>query len=109
MKIEYSKKLEKTFAKDMSLLKAYGERAKKIIQRRNELSAATDLTVIAKIPAARLHPLTGKRNRDWAVDIYKNWRICFQIGNDPMPILTDGGVDLSKVTIIIITSVEDYH
>ncbi len=110
MKIEYStRKIGKTFADEKAIIKAYGDRAKKIKQRHNELENADNLEIISRIAAARLHPLNGNRNEDWAVDIYKNWRICFQIGNYPLPKLEDGGINLSKVTIIIISSVEDYH
>jgi proteic killer suppression protein len=103
------KKLGRTFEDEQSIYKAYGDRAKKINQRLVALQVATSLQVIAMIPAARLHPLNGRRNGTWAVDIYKNWRICFEIANDPIPVLEDGSVDLSLVTDIIITSVEDYH
>lgn len=110
MKIDYTpKKLAKTFADEKSISKAYGDRARKVNQRHGELFVASSLDVISKIPAANLHPLKGDRTGDWAVDIYKNWRICFEINHSPIPQFESGGVDFSKVTRIIITSVEDYH
>ena len=109
MKIDYNpRKLAKIFADERSLLKAYGDRAKKINQRHGELKAASSLYVISKT-AANLHPLKGNRGGDWAVDIYKNWRICFEINHDPIPYIEGAGIDFNKVTDIIIISVEDYH
>lgn len=96
MDIDYTpKKLAKTFADEKSILKAYGDRAKKIMQRHGELQVATSLDVMSKIPAARLHPLKGNKSGYWAVDIYKNWRICFEINQKPLPTLPDGGVDFT--------------
>jgi proteic killer suppression protein len=110
VKIDYNpKKLGKTFADEKAMLKAYGDRAKKVIQRKRELAAAENLDVIAKIPAANLHPLKGNRNGDWAIDVFKNWRICFEIAHNPLPTISDGGIDFARVTDITIVSVEDYH
>ena len=86
----------------------YGERAKKLKQRINQLESSDTLLDMSKIPAARLHPLKGNRDNEWAVDILKNWRICFEIGNNPIPKSGDS-VDLSKVSQIHIISIEDYH
>lgn len=111
MKIDYNpKKISKTFADERAMIKAYGEvRAKKVNQRKKELESAANLEVISKIPVANLHPLKGNRNGDWAVDVHNNWKMCFQINHNPLPFKSDGGIDLAKVTDIIIISVEDYH
>ena len=110
MDISYSpNKLEKSLTNDKLLLATYGERAKKLKQRMNELVSSNTLLDMSKIPAARLHPLKGNRNKEWAVDIYKNWRICFEIAGNPIPMPDDKGIDLSKVSQINIISVVDYH
>ncbi len=110
MKIQYkTKKLEKTLTSDKELQKNYGVLARKIKKRINELTSAENLSVIEKLPALRLHPHKGNNKDIWSIDIQANWRILFSIGNDPIPILEDGGINIKEVTIITITSVEDPH
>lgn len=104
-----SKKLEKSLTIDKEIAKSYGELAKKIKQRIIALEEAEDLSTIEKIPAMRLHPYKGDRAGEWSIDIFKNWRICFEINHDPIPEKEDGGVNLVEVTAIKILSVEDPH
>lgn len=109
MELSYkSNKLEKSFT-DKGLVKSYGPLAKKIKQRKNELISAENLRVISLMPALRLHQLQGNRKGTWSIDIHQNWRILFEINQDPIPTLEDGGVDLKAITIICIESVEDTH
>jgi proteic killer suppression protein len=57
----------------------------------------------------RLHQHIGKGKGTWSIDIQENWRILFEINQDPIPTLEDGGIDLKAITIISIESVEDPH
>lgn len=110
MKIFYkNNKLKISLTVDKEIIKTYGTRAKKIKQRMNELESWDTLHDISRLPALRLHPLKGNKKGEWAVDIQKNWRICFEISNGPLPLLEDGGIDLSMVNEIKIISIEDYH
>lgn len=110
MKISYkSNKLERNLSFDKALLKNYGRIAKKLKQRKNELESWPTLHDISKLPALRLHPLQGNKEGIWSVDIHKNWRILFEIDEDPIPLLEDGGIDLTKVYSICIASIEDTH
>jgi proteic killer suppression protein len=110
MKLTYkNNKLEKSLTVDKEIIKAHGQLAKKIKQRINELQEADNLAVIATLPFMRLHPYKGARKGEWSIDIFKNWRICFEIANQPIPVMEDAGVDLAKVTSIKIMSVEDPH
>lgn len=110
MKLSYkTNKLEKSFTTDKGLAKSYGTLAKKIKQRRIQLESADNLEVISKLPALRLHQLIGKGKGTWSIDIHQNWRILFEIDQDPIPSLENGGVDLKAIKIICITSVEDPH
>jgi len=104
-----SKKLKKRLTQDQELLKSYGRIAKKIKQRMKELKAAENLAVIQAMPSLRLHPYGGGRRGEWSIDIHRNWRICFKIGEDPIPCKEDGGVSLENVHKIHILSVEDPH
>jgi len=110
MRIVYkTKKLEKSLTDEKELIRKYGQRAKKIKQRRKELEAAENLFIFSKIPQARLHPYSGDRSGEWSVDILKNWRLFIEISQNPIPVFEDGSIDLAKVTTIEIISVEDPH
>lgn len=110
MKLRYkTNKLEKELTTDKGLLKSYGTKAKKIKQRINQLKSAENLSIIGKIPVLRLHQHVGKGKGTWSIDIQQNWRILFTIGHDPVPTLEDGGVDITKVTIIKIEEITDPH
>jgi proteic killer suppression protein len=110
MELSYkTNKLEKSLTTDKGLAKSYGKLAKKIKQRRIQLESADNLETISKLPVLRLHQHTGKGKGTWSIDIQENWRILFEIDQDPIPSLEDGGVDLKAITIICVTSVEDPH
>ena len=110
MELTYkNNKLEKSLSTDKGLSKNYGRLAKKIKQRINQLISADNLQIISKIPVLRLHQYSGKGKGIWSIDIQENWRILFKIDQDPIPIIEDGSVDLLKITIISIESLEDPH
>lgn len=110
MGINYkTKKLKKILTDERKLLSEFGQRAKKINQRLNEIKSADDLRMLGELPQLRLHPYKGKREGEWSIDIKDNWRLIFTLDHDPIPTLDDGGVDLTKITIIKIESVEDPH
>lgn len=110
MELSYkNNKLEKSLTTDKVLAKSYGKLAKKIKQRRIQLESAENLEVISKLPVLRLHQHIGKGKGTWSIDIQENWRILFEINQDPIPTLEDGGVDLKAITIIKIEEVTDPH
>ena len=110
MKLSYrTNKLEKSLTTDKGLAKTFGTMAKKTKQRITQLESADNLEDISKLSALRLHPYQGDKKGIWSIDIHKNWRILFEIDQEPIPALEDGGVDLYAITIINIVSVEDPH
>ncbi len=110
MEITYkNNKLKKTLTNDNELIKTYNVLAKKIKERRVDLELVDNLGVISKMPAWRLHFYSGDRKGEWSIDIFKNWRIIFEIDQEPIPKLEDEGVNLSEVTAIKIVSIEDPH
>lgn len=110
MKINYkTKKLEQSLTDERKLLKVFGQRAKKIKQRIKEIKSAENLKILGELPQLRLHPYKGKRKGEWSIDIKDNWRIIFTLDHHPLPTLKDGGVDLTKITVIRIESIEDPH
>jgi proteic killer suppression protein len=110
MELSYkNNKLKKSLTTDKGLLKLNSRLAKKIKRRRIELESADNLEVISKLPVLRLHQYKGNRKGTWSIDIQENWRILFEVNQDPIPTLEDGRIDLKAITIISIESVEDPH
>lgn len=110
MTISYkNNKLKKSLETDKGIVKTYGKLAKKVKLRITQLKNADNLRIISQLPVLRLHQHIGKGKGTWSIDIQENWRILFEINQDPIPTLEDGGVDLEAITIITIESVEDPH
>lgn len=111
MNITYkSRKLEKSLTIDKELIKAYNKQAKKIKQRKTQLESAATLLDIDKLPQLRLHQYKGDRRGEWSIDIHKNWRLIFEIVNDPIPMIDNNNeINLNQVTDIRILSIEDPH
>jgi proteic killer suppression protein len=110
MELSYkNNKLKKSLTTDKGLFKSYGKLAKKIKQRRIQLESAENLEVILMLPVLRLHQHIGKGKGTWSIDIQENWRILFEINQDTIPTLDDGGIDLKAITIISIESIVDPH
>ena len=104
MKINFtSKKLKKKFETKKELEKAYGtRRARKIIQRVNELYAAESLQDIKHIPSSRLHRLSGNYKNYFAIDLVHPYRLIIKP--------EDGKIeDLRTITLVEVFKVEDYH
>ncbi len=108
-----TKKMEKAANKYAALQKEYGEHAKKIAMRLQQLGAAENLSIYEQLdPLARLHQLTGDRFEEFAVDISGNFRLLFKVLNDPVPRKDDGSeaIDRRRVTKIMILELrKDYH
>ena len=110
MQINYkTKKLKRNLTDDRKLLKTYGQRAKKIKQRIKEIKSAENLKILGEIPQLRLHSYKGKREGEWSIDIKDNWRLIFTLEHEQTTTLKYGRLDLAKITIIKIESIEDPH
>ncbi|MFG0249796.1 MAG: type II toxin-antitoxin system RelE/ParE family toxin [Phycisphaeraceae bacterium JB051] len=83
--------------------------ASKLKQRLMELSAAETLEQISRLPPARCHELKENYKGKLAVTLKEQYRLIFEVGNDPRPCLEDGGLDWEKVTEVVILEVVDYH
>ena len=111
MDISYNdKKLREICNDERSLIKKFGKQiAEKIIMRLNEFASAENLSEIPVSPPPRRHELAGERKGQFAVDLKHPYRLIFIPANDPLPIKSDGGVDLTKISKIEILEVIDYH
>lgn len=110
MNIDFSSnKLRKILTDAREMQKAFGNMAKKVSQRMEQLKAAPTLFDIINYPAARCHQLKGERKAEWAIDISVNHRMIFEINQNPVPINKDNSVNTLKVTDIMIIGTTDYH
>jgi len=107
-----SRKVEKAASAERESVRLWGaDRARVVRRRLAELTAAANLAVISTLPPARLHPLSGDRDGQLAVDALHPFRLVFEPYNDDdeIPRRADGGVDKAQITAIRILAVEDYH
>ena len=102
--------LEKAYNDLSFLARKYGpKRAKLLRQRFDDLKGVANLAVLRSLPQGRCHELKGNRAGMLAVDVGHPYRLIFEPANDPIPRKPDGGLDWTKVTVIKILAVEDYH
>lgn len=80
--------------------------AKKLRTRLSDLESATN---VSDLVAGRPHPLKDDRAGQFAVDLHGGFRLVFSPHHDPCPMLLDGGINWTKVTIICIEFIGDYH
>jgi proteic killer suppression protein len=105
-----SNKLAKVLNEEARLKKDYGvKNARQIRLRMAVLAAASTLADVPTLPPDRRHQLTADRRGCFAVDAEHPFRIVFEPGHDPVPLKEDGGIDLRRVTAIIILEIVDYH
>ncbi|AQU05234.1 killer suppression protein [Dehalococcoides mccartyi] len=105
-----NRKLASIFNSEKNLKIAYGpENCKKIMNRMAVLKAAYCLDEIPVKPPERRHELKGDRKGQLAVDLKHPCRLIFRPTSNPLPLKTDGGLDLRSVKGIEILEVEDYH
>lgn len=110
MKISYKKnKLEKQLSSASEIKKNFGVHAKRLSSRLDDIVSSPTLAVLKQIPAANCHSLSGGRAGQWAVDVSGNFRLIFEIDEDPIPKMEDGSIDASAVTNICIVEIVDYH
>jgi len=83
-------------------------RAHKINQRLGQFRVAKNLADRRDFPG-RCHELKGSRAGQLALDLDHPYRLIFEPAHDPVPRKTDGGLDWTAVTAVLIIGVEDYH
>ncbi len=108
--IFHNKKLEKECNEAKLMVKKHGPLRAKLLQKRlTELRAAAVLEDIFRLPQARCHELRENRKGELAVDLDHPYRLIFEPADEPLPAKPDGGLDRTRVTIVRILGIEDYH
>lgn len=89
--------------------KRWGADGWKILSRRLALiEAAPTLASLDNAPG-NCHALTADRAGDFAMALWRGYRLVFEPAVDPLPIDSDGRLIRSQVTEVVIKEVVDYH
>lgn len=100
-------KIQDLCQKKASAVKKLGDiSARKLRARLADLEAAA---TVSELVSGRPHTLKGNRAGEFALDLAGGDRICFSAAHSPNPILADLSIDWSKVTVICIEFIGDYH
>lgn len=84
-------------------------RAKKMHLRLGQMTAAANLAELMTLPQARCHQLGADRDEQFSLDLDGPYRLIVEVDHDPVPRRDDGGVDLDRVTRLIVIEVADTH
>lgn len=85
------------------------ENAKLLKRRLEDLASSITLEDMRNIQQARCHELKGIRAGQLAVNLKQPYRLIFEVADDPVPTLDDGGLDWKNVISVRILEVTDYH
>ena len=102
-------RLEKQLSNASEIKKAFGNDAKKVSARLDDIRASPNLASLMKIPQANCHSLKGDRKGEWALNISANRRLIFEIVDDPVPQNDDGSINTILITDIRLSEIVDYH
>lgn len=73
------------------------------------LERVDSLAGVPVSPPYRRHRLSGNRAGQFAIDLLHPYRLIMVPYQDPIPVLEDGGVDISGVIAVEIVEIVDYH
>jgi toxin HigB-1 len=105
-----TRKLQKSCSSEKAMRADWGPKmAEKIALRLAQLEAADNLEVIARSGLGRFHEHKGDRQGQLSLDLVHPQRLIFQPNHDPVPVKEDGGLDLLKVTSVLILEITDPH
>lgn len=83
--------------------------ARRLAVRLQELEAALALADLRHLPQARAHELTGDRAEQISLDLVHPKRLLLSVMNNPIPRASDGGIDWSEVTAVVVEDIADTH
>jgi len=102
-------KLEKLCNDDKTATRSLGTAsARKLRGRLDDLQALKVLSPAFQLPG-RFHPLSHDRAGQYAFELQGGCRLVVEPFADPLPKLSDGSVDLTKITAVKVVFVGDYH
>jgi plasmid maintenance system killer protein len=105
-----TKKLAKLLNNQKDTLRAYGsDNGRRILLRLQQISDASNLAELAKLPQTRVHELKADRDEQISVDVKHPYRLLLVPGHDETPRKDDGGLDWSRITKVTIVEIADTH
>lgn len=111
MEIGFSTTRFEKLCTDQSLRqrKLGAERARKLLMRLDQLSAAANLAEFSKLPQVRCHQLVVDRDEQFLADLDGPYRLIFELADDPIPRTSDGGIDTSAVRRVALIEITNTH
>lgn len=100
--------MQRSCSSEREAARRWGENAPVLLTRLALLRAADRLHDLIDAPG-KFHALTGARAGQFALALRGPHRLIFEIADEPVPTLADGGVDLAEVRSIRILEVAQYH
>ena len=101
-------RLRALLSDDRRLTKRYGpDMARQVQKRMRQLKDYDNLRLLMAGPGG-CHLLTRERAGSFALNLPRGWRLVFEPAAPP-PRLGDGGIDLKRVSSVVITELVDYH
>lgn len=85
------------------------ERAKKVLQRLNQMDAAPTLSDLMALPQARCHQLSADRDEQFSLDLDGPYRLAIEVADNPVPRRQDGGIALDQVRRVTVLGIIDSH
>ncbi len=109
MEINFKTKKLGTILNNGKLInKKYGASAKKIKMRLNDMAMVDNLEELMRLPGKH-HPLKGDREGQFACYLEHPFRLIYEPDDSPLPIADNNTLIYSKVTIVEIIEIVDYH
>jgi plasmid maintenance system killer protein len=101
MKITYSsEKLATQFNSKQEILKKFGPRTKKVVERIDVIETAENLMEIEKIEVLQCRQLSNNPSAQWIMKIVANYSMIFVLDHSPIPLSEDGSINKLLVTDI---------
>lgn len=85
------------------------ERSKKVLQRLNQMHAASNMLDLMALPQARCHQLSHDRDEQFTLDLDGPYRLAIEVADEPVPRRGDGGIALDQVRRITVIGIVDPH
>jgi len=102
-------KLQKACNSLASCQKKWGsDCGKRLMQRLDDMHAANCLADTIMLPG-NFHPLRENRAGQWSAHLVHPLRLIFKPANEPLPKLDNDSLDATRVTMVRILEVIDYH
>jgi proteic killer suppression protein len=102
-------KLRKDCASDKRGRRRFGDQHWRLLKRRLvSLEAAANLAQLDGVPG-RCHSLRADRKGQFAIGLWKGYRLVFEPNDEPPPLTESGELNREKVTRVLIDEVVDYH